>query len=40
MEVSKQLREYGESNASMEQYAILKFAEAMEVRKGCVMCGL
>ncbi len=31
MELSKQLREFGESNATMEQYAILKFAEALEV---------
>ena len=27
MELSRLLREYGENNATMEQYAILKFAE-------------
>ena len=29
--VDQQLRELGEANASLEQYAILKFAEALEV---------
>jgi T-complex protein 1 subunit theta len=31
MELSRQLREYGESNATMEQYAILKFAEVRQI---------
>lgn len=31
MELAKQLRALGEANATMEQYAILKFAEALEV---------
>jgi hypothetical protein len=31
MELARQLREFGENNATMEQYAILKFAEVSSV---------
>ena len=36
MELARQLREFGENNATMEQYAILKFAE---VGTGVIVLG-
>jgi hypothetical protein len=37
MELARQLREFGENNATMEQYAILKFAEVFIIFFFCLI---